>query len=156
MTRIVNVKPTRRWAVRHIAKHLRPADERELRAIRGADATISDVLFDCVERSDWTLVGYIGDEPICIGGVAPSPLQRGVGHPWMLGTRRIEDVPKTFIRITREMVAKMHETYPTLTNFVMKANDVHVRYLRHLGFTFGDEYLIQGEPFLHFTRHQDV
>jgi len=139
--------------VRHIASNLRDADRQELLAVRGEDADITDVLFDCVKLSDWTLTGYDGDEPICIFGVGPG-LQHEQGSPWMLGTKGIERIPKTFLKISKQMIVKMHETYPLLTNFVLKANTVHLRYIKFLGFELGDEYEINGEPFIHFSRYQ--
>ena len=147
------VRPTTPWAIREIAKNLRDADKRELHATRGDDAHIVTVLFDCVEQSDWTQVGYIGDTPVCIHGVARGR-HDGHGHPWMMGTEGIESRPKSYLKLSKIALNKMHESYETLTNFVMKKNTVHVNYLRHLGFEFHDDYEIGGELFTHFSRYQ--
>jgi len=72
----------------------------------------------------------------------------------MLGTSGIEKRPKTFLKLSIEMVERMHLSYPILTNFVMKDNAVHVNYLRHLGFEFLDDYTINGETFTHFSRYK--
>jgi len=43
---------------------------------------------------------------------------------------------RTFLKESKAQLAKLHEQYPVLFNVVDARNEVHVRWLRYMGFTF--------------------
>jgi len=70
-------------------------------------------------------------------GVVPSPAPN-VGIIWMLGTHRMHNIKKTFVKHSREWVGRLFGDYTTLTNLVMTDNELSVRWLTWLGATWRD------------------
>jgi len=109
----------------------------------------------------WT--GLIGDEPICMFGVAPVSLLGAAGRPWMLGTDGVERHQVAFLRRCRPCVAAMRSVYDSLENWVDERNAAAHRWLRWLGFRLEDPqpWGVDGELFRRFEwrrdwRHDDV
>ena len=59
----------------------------------------------------------------------------GVGVPWMVAARLVEQYPLAFLRRCRPAVDYMAERYPVLTNAVDARNALAIGWLRWLGFT---------------------
>lgn len=71
-----------------------------------------------------------------IVGVAPIPGLEGVGAIWMYGTKLIENRSVTFLRNSRPALQLLHSHFPTLINIADARNEVHLKWLRWLGFHF--------------------
>lgn len=81
-----------------------------------------------------------------VGGVLGS-----WGSPWMLGT---EDLRRcwSLLRECREILEGYLEDYKHLANACWSKNDVHIKWIKWLGFTFEGSDIRNGETFLHFHK----
>jgi len=90
---------------------------------------------------------------VAIFGVVGTP---GVaGAPWMLGT---DDLRRcwSLLRECRERLEVYTEVFHYLTNMVWSKNEVHINWIKWLGFRFEGSSVHNGEVFLHFHRTKDV
>lgn len=96
-------------------------------------------LFQAYEISEeaWTITTTADTRMVGSFGVTSSPLP-DVGIIWMLGTHRMHRIKKTFIKHSREWIARLFGDYETLTNLVMTDNELAVRWLTWLGATWRD------------------
>ena len=82
-----------------------------------------------------------------------------VGHVWLLGAKEVTESPKEFMRLSREWLARLFDTFDFLGNFVDARNSVHVRWLKAMGFRFVDAhpgYGNDGEVFLEFFLSKEA
>lgn len=77
------------------------------------------------------------------------------GAPWMLGT---DDLRRcwSLLRECRAYVEQITQKYHYLTNAVWAKNEVHIKWIKWLGFTFHGSDIRNGETFLHFHRSTHV
>jgi len=123
----------------YIGARLRDSDLRELRAALGDDMSPTLVTVDAFERSTQCWVGLDVDaEPVTILGVAPITRGVRIGSPWLLATPEIARFNGSMIEPMKDCVRLMLEEYPILLNRVYTENDTSVRWLKRLGFSFGD------------------
>ena len=143
--------------VRYMAERLRPADKAEVYAAGGVSPYVA--LLEGLSLSLDPMVGVDeNDNPVCIGGVTPTqdPL---VGCVWMLATTDIEKHKMSFLRRSRPWVEKWNSEFPVLTNCVDERNELHIKWLRWLGFVFICRHPFYGfeeRPFLEFVRINHV
>ena len=93
-------------------------------------------------------VGMFGSIPMSFG----QPTTAGI---WMLGTDEIWDVRFQFLRESRHWLREVSEEYDLVYNVIDKRNELHIRWLRWLGFhlireipDFGPDKM----PFIEFVR----
>ncbi len=74
-----------------------------------------------------------------------------IGCPWMLGT---EDLRRcwSLLRECRRRLDSYLQQYRHLTNAVWAQNEVHIQWIKWLGFTFEGSDVRNGQTFLHFHR----
>ena len=116
-----------------LAPRLRAADLAEIEASTGRP--IDDVLLDSLSRAVWAETLVLAGRPEAIGGLCTQSLMFGPGIPWMVGSDRLTERARWFLRQSRRQVARMLGFYDSLVNFVDARNAASLRYLRHLGFT---------------------
>lgn len=82
----------------------------------------------------------------------------GIGVPWLISTEHVEQHPREFLRVCKPEVQDMLVRHHTLINYVDARNTGAVRWLRWLGFDFGDPvpYGHSGLPFYPFTLTREV
>lgn len=73
------------------------------------------------------------------------------GSPWMLGAEELKKC-WSLLRECREIVQGYLEDYKHLSNACWSKNDVHVKWIKWLGFTFEGSDIRNGETFLHFHK----
>ena len=73
----------------------------------------------------------------CSFGVAPIE-GTNIGSAWLLGTRRLPQIKKFFLKNSKEKVEELLNGFDYLTNFVMKSNMLSYRWLKWLGAEFND------------------
>ncbi|MQB00665.1 MAG: DUF2833 domain-containing protein [Actinobacteria bacterium] len=140
--------------VAYVASNLRKADEIEMRRAYGT-ADIVEQFVTGHHAATMSVAGCSDDgTPFAVFGVTPSAVPL-VGYPWMLGTPDIVKNTKTFLVRCPEFVAKMHDHYPVLLNFVDQDNKLAIRWLKWLGFKFSAPFDLRGHPFLPFYRTKD-
>ena len=82
----------------------------------------------------------------CSFGVAPIE-GTNIGSAWLLGTRRLPQIKKFFLKHSVEKVEDLLDGFDYLTNFVMRTNKLSIRWLEWLGAEFND---CQYENYLSF------
>ena len=82
----------------------------------------------------------------CSFGVAPIK-GTNIGSAWLLGTRRLPNIKKFFLKHSAEKVEDLLDGFDYLTNFVMRTNKLSIRWLEWLGAEFND---CQYENYLSF------
>jgi len=82
----------------------------------------------------------------CSFGVAPIN-GTNIGSAWLLGTRRLPNIKKFFLKHSAEKVEDLLNGFDYLTNFVMRSNKLSIRWLEWLGAEFND---CQFENYLSF------
>lgn len=142
--------PAKREDIDVIAANARQSDIDELYATgRVTPREAMEWGFDHSVRC-WT--GYLGEEPVCMFGVAPTYWSHVTGAAWMVGTTRIDRHPKAFLKGSRAAMVEMLSLYPLLVNFVDCRHTKAIKWLEKLGATFQDPqpYGVLGLPFLFF------
>lgn len=140
-----------------MASRLRSADLQEIQALRGS-APIATVLEDGYRFSEPCYTGTLDDKPVVMFGVAPifdRDYILKAGSIWLLGTDAIsEKIPIPFLRWSKEMLPIITKQYDVVFNVVDKRNEVHIKWIKWLGFSFIREVSIgiNGEPFYEFAR----
>lgn len=90
------------------------------------------------------------------------PVNEMSGRIWMLGTQGMVDDRqdrRQFLREARRILPQLHARYPVLFNHVDARNQIHIRWLRWMGFTFIQEhpnYGPEGRLFFEFCRMNHV
>lgn len=59
-----------------------------------------------------------------------------VGQPWMLASDELKEIAKPFVRECRTYVEEMFDGFQVLTNHAWSKNDIHIQWLKWLGFQF--------------------
>lgn len=77
------------------------------------------------------------------------------GSPWMLGAPALVNC-RSLLRECRQRLDAYTEEYRYLTNACWARNEVHIEWIKWLGFTFNGSELRNGETFLHFHRSANV
>lgn len=139
--------------VSHVARHLRPADRREIEAIVfcGMFAAVRESF----DRSIETWVATVKGEPACLFGVYIGIAAAGIFRPWLVGTHLVDRYGARFVRDERaiEMVRDWRGRFSVLENWVDARNGRAIRLLTWLGFTILDTepYGRLGLPFHRFV-----
>lgn len=146
-----SVRPATLADAAFLSTRLRDADVAEIKALT-TEAPVVSLSQGVKAGRCW--VGVDGEGAAGIFGVAPSPM-RGVGHPWMMATDRLENHQRQFLRECGRRIADMHRDFPTLTNVVDARNYVHIKWLAWCGFEFIrllPRFGVEQRPFYHFQR----
>ncbi len=146
------LRPSVEEDVSYLAERLRDADRAELQATGSKPhQALSNGLNWSAEPV--TLISPDDAAPLGMAGVVPFP--DGIGAVWMLGTDALVNHQFTFLRNCRSWVEEQNEKYSVLFNRVDERNQVHIKWLRWLGFTFIQRHPLYGveqRPFLEFVR----
>lgn len=125
--------------VEHVARALRPADQREVEALGFTNPTA--VLHRCFRESAWSEVIRLDGMPAAVYGLGRTT-GAAVGLPWMLATPAADSFGVAFIRGCRPVVVRMLAERPALVNFVHADNIKAQRWIAWLGFRFDRPLLI--------------
>lgn len=74
------------------------------------------------------------------------------GSVWLLGSNDLETFSRKFLRHSREWLAHVEQGYDYLFNAVDARNEVHIRWIKWLGFTGVAEHTVNGHLFYEFAR----
>lgn len=126
--------------VRNIARHLRPADHRELSA--SAEHDPEKEVMEAYKSSarKWIVLreDKVGESsvyvPIVVFGVIKTPIE-GTGIPWMVATEEIADIKRFIARHSKEYINAIRKDYNFLFNYVDKRNVDAIAWLEKCGFT---------------------
>jgi hypothetical protein len=97
---------------------------------------------------------------VAVFGVLPYPGADDIGTIWMMGSDDLVDRRIAFLRGSRSWLKVLQQRYRLLSNLVDQRNQVHVEWLRWMGFEVSDEAVPYGalekRPFLKFWLDRDA
>lgn len=137
-----------------IAPLLREQDKIEIMAASGETPEV--VLPRAFLGSKGTVVTMetLDGSPVLIGGARP--YAPNVGTIWMVGTPLLKLYAFRYAREAHRYIAKLHEQYPVLWNTVWADNDLHIKWLTFMRFSFLRRVQLRGHTFIEFARHTNV
>ncbi len=126
---------------------LREGDLKELHALR---ITARGALEHGLQHSQPECLTIVNDSlPVGMFGVAPSHGGKA-GAVWLLGTPGILGISRQFLKESRYWLDHITQGYHMVGNIVHKDNNISIRWLKWLGFTF----LRRVGDFIEFARIQ--
>jgi hypothetical protein len=138
--------PVGRCHLDELANTMRSADVAELRDC--FSVTPREALESSCKNPGWavSLLDTKG-RVICIGGMSISTIDDGdeIGVPWLLASDLVEANKWGFLELSRQLVAEMRRTHPTLFNYCDARNTAAHRWLKWLGFTLCEFELSEGQ-----------
>ena len=126
------VRPSVLEDVPYLASRLRAEDEAEVKAHSGLSAY--DALMIGFENCANCGTGILKNEPILMFGAGK--VLPDVGMVWMLGTDKIAEGRVSVLRQSKEWLDELHQEFDLLFNYVDARNEVHIKWLKWLGFSF--------------------
>lgn len=99
--------------------------------------------------------GIEGGPPEVLFGCDPVPYFPEVGQIWLVGTDTIKEFPREFHTRSVRTLAMFAQNHTLLTNFADARNDLHIMWIKRLGFTFLrriERYGAESRPFLEFAK----
>ena len=147
--KVGRVRRARAEDVEPIGWNLRQSDVAELHDGVGVAPIPALLRSYRASSSAWTIA--IGDEPVAMFGVAPDPDLYGFGHVWYLATARWDrEGRRDMVVASRLFVDAMLDGFDLIGNFVDRRNPTSIKWLKHLGFTEGNDWIgtASGLPFV--------
>lgn len=135
-----------------LAQTMRPMDVKECDLILGLSPR--EALAECVGDAQWCSLAEVDGKPVCIFGLSQGSFLGEEAHPWMLCAEGIEAHARALLICAPRFLGEMLQSAETLSNVVHAHNRSAIRFLKWLGFSFGDEIAVKGEPFLHFEMRR--
>lgn len=134
-----------------LALTMREEDKQEVRFSSGRDP-LDALLFGYQLSNEASTVIRQGKVVAIFGVVGTKGV---IGSPWMLASEDLVHC-KSLLRECRQILQRYTEEYQYLTNACWSKNEVHVNWIKWLGFKFEGEDIRNGETFLHFHRRLHV
>jgi hypothetical protein len=141
------VRESKEGDLESLAPRLRAADMKELQAHR-VDAE-SALRYGFQHSLPCYTIEHL-EQVIGMFGVAPHPAVPSAGMVWLLGSDEIgmKGVRTRFLRESRLWLEEIGKDFDLLCNQVHEENELHIRWLKFLGFTF----INHKSPFIEFVR----
>ena len=149
------LRPSLLTDVAVVAENMRKEDVAEVKAQTGACPKGGLLYAYFMSKPCLTVVSRHG-HLMAMGGVVPEG--KNMGRIWLLGCQSMVDDSidrRWFLRKSKEKLAEMQSLYPLLFNMVDARNEVHVKWIDWLGFTFIKKHLNWGperQMFYEFVR----
>ena len=134
-----------------LAPRLRKADLAELQAV--ASVAPLDALVASLEASVRPLTVVLDDQPIAMFGAVPMEGEPATAAVWLLGTDDLLEIKWQFLRESKRWLKEIHGPYALLWNYVDARNEVHIKWLQWMGFSFlcrEEKFGVEGRPFYEF------
>lgn len=120
-----------------LAGRLREADKREVEALSGSDPLAA--LTMGYMHSELCMTGLNEKRDVVVMyGVVPFRDDPKVGAIWLLSADDIRSSVREFVANAKPWLAEQLKKYRVLTNIVTADNDLHIRMIKYMGFTFGE------------------
>lgn len=151
----LTIRPASREEAIWFSSRLRPEDRSEIEAASGqGPETILPLSFDVSDECYTIRIDPHGD-PISIYGMVPDRRQEGVGVIWLLATPEVRRASLALLREVPYWLNAWALKYPNgIHNIVDSRNQLHVRWLKLMGFTITNEITMYHHghrvPFYHF------
>jgi len=133
--------------LKYLSENLREEDIREVETVSpGAD--LLELLKDSMKVSDQCFVVRKDGVPVVIFGSKATEdilsLGANAADIWLLGTDAIKLNKTSFLKLSRKVVQEISEDVDYLWNIVDPRNELHIRWLQWLGFSFPLPFRTQG------------
>ena len=128
-----------------VGENLRDDERREVEQTMGLHAPVA--VLQSYYNSAYGSVVYFHDghgKAAGVAGVTPENII------WMLCTPVIETKPHTFVRQAKRWLESLPNPY--VYNHADMRNDVHIKLLKFMGFTFIQYYVKNGVPLISFIK----
>lgn len=145
------IRPATPADAKRIAPILREQDHIEVMAASGRTPEAAILPALSVPGAETIFAETVNGDPILIGGVLP--WHSNVGCIWMLATPLLERFAVATVKEARRKIAGWHTTYPVLGNMTWAENDLHLRFLRFMGFRLLRRVEVRGTTFIEFAKH---
>lgn len=154
MKRKARVLPVSVDEAEAIAAIVRQADIDEITEALGIE--MAHALRMCFGGSLKASKIVVGDKIVAVFGDCTH--DREIGVPWLISTIHVDKRAKSFLQVCKGEVQEMLTRHPTLINYVDQRNTQAVRWLKWLGFQFGEAvpYGPKGFPFYPFQLKREV
>ena len=133
--------------VDYLAKNLREEDKREVDTVMPG-AEIHKVLKESVDTANKCFIVRKDDVPAVVFGSSETPDFLGLGAKaadiWLLGTDEIKLNKTSFLKLSRKVIREIADEVDYLWNIVDPRNELHIRWLQWLGFSFPTTYETKG------------
>lgn len=151
------LRPTTEDDVHYIAPRLRAADAREIRSVSGMSPLASMALGFVKSSICLTLTDFSDGERVGILGVVPVGSYPREGLVWMHCTEALPSKSMKFLRHSKEGLRLIFREYDILYNWVDKRNELHVKWLKWMGFHFINiqNIGVEGIPAYHFVATKE-
>jgi hypothetical protein len=137
-----------------LSSRLRSEDAREIQRVSGKSP--EEVLRLSVDLSDEAYTvrleehGKPAANPCVVFVVSKDTMNEGMGVCWLLATPDVSIIARPLLRELPYWLHSWESKYPKgVHNLVDTDNMLHVRWLDHMGFAFGQTRDIRGHPFVH-------
>lgn len=153
MSAVIEVVPANLGHACELAVHMRKEDVAEVAAM-GMDP------YEAIRRS-WTLSGgeswtmLVDGKTAAIGGVMGYGLLQGAGVIWLLTGNLVNQYPKAFWKVGKDMLRHVTSRYPYVTNLVDARYVSSIRWLRKLGFETAETVMINNVAFVRVLKRSE-
>lgn len=132
----VKVREPTAGDVAYMAYFMRDEDAREAREVIGLPPR--EMLEESVKISEYVECAGFGGLPIVMWGVVTASMVPSAGLAWLIATPDVEQFPRKLLHYSRRYVTRVREGYGYLFNYVDERNELHLNWVRHMGFELGD------------------
>lgn len=138
---------------KQLAPTLREEDVAECKAHSNIDGETALILG--VKYSHLPIGIYLDDNK-CIAIVGVVPEKKNFGRVWLLASEELKEVLSyRFIKNTKKVCELLNKSFPILYNYVDARNDLHIKWLKWVGFTFinkHEKFGYEQKPFYEFIK----
>lgn len=135
----------------YLSENLRIDDYREIKAVTGLPPLLN--LLSGLKLSQVPLVICNEDNKVvAMLGVVPNGL---IGSIWMVGTNDLKKISLSFLRHSKQAFKVLKNNFQVIHNYVDARNELHIRWLKWMGFSFikkHQQYGIEQIPFYEFVK----
>jgi hypothetical protein len=139
------IRPATRGDIYWVSSRLSPEDYQEVET--GTGERPIDILPDMMKQAQvYSIRCHRNSEPVALFGLMDCG-EPGQANVFLLGTVDLPKVAKTLVGELPKWLNAWCEDYPILTNYADSRNELHLKYLRHIGFEIGEAVDVRGVPF---------
>ena len=125
-----------------LSHRLREADEKEVIAAGNQDG--EHALRQSFARSTLRYTVDLDGHPVAMYGIVPESLVGEAANVWFLGAPEMSRIKKTFVKLSRKVIANFLLEYPRLWNIVDARYVSSIRWLESCGAVFHKEPIMMG------------
>ena len=146
------IQPSQAEDVFELKDNLRSEDIAECRA---GGLTPQQALLNGYVWSDECYSAKVNGKTEAMFGVCSQNQLEGVGVIWYLGSEETMRHPIAMVRDSQQYINNWFKKYRMLWNVVDSRNTTHINWLKHLGFIFTGDVMVNGHRFIRFYKNKE-